>query len=135
LKIRAVSMRGPEGWKRTSNIYGQLGKAVGDPDSNGLVGLYSVPSLNPDVSLDQLAKADAQVSNFKGRATIHEPVDVNGVECFHVSGRGLDGGRQDHFGAVHGRDQVTFAFLLDQDTADTERQEIIDSVLASVQWG
>jgi len=119
---------------RTSGNFSSLGRGARDPGGSGQVGLFAIPSLNPDGDLDDLAKTAVRFSHFQGKGTIHETVDVNGVECYHISGKYAGGRVQDQFGALHARDQVSITFDFDNDVAKAERQQLIDSVLASVVW-
>jgi hypothetical protein len=134
IRIRRVSMNAPEGWVRTSENFRNLGRGARDPKGSSQVGLYAIPSLNPDADLTELAKTAKQFSHYQSKGTVHEPVDVNGVECYHISGRYAGGRTQEQFGAIHARDQVSFTFDFGSDVGDDERQQIIDSVLASVVW-
>jgi hypothetical protein len=134
MTIRTVTMYGPEGWTRTSDLFDKLGKSVRDPKGSGLVGLYSVPAFSPDATIDDLVDAVRRTNNYVGRLQVHDPVDVNGEECFHVSGRYQNGGVEDQFGVNYGDYQVTFTFLFDGDVPDADRQAVIEPVLAGVQW-
>jgi hypothetical protein len=135
IRIRDVSLNAPDGWTRLSDLFSKLAKGAGDPRGASMVGLYSVPAFNADATVDQLAAAVEQTSHYVGKATVHEPVDVNGVECFHVSGRYPAGQVQHQFGVNRGDYQITVKFDFDPQLAEDEQQEVMDSVLASVTWG
>ncbi len=132
--IREVSANGPQGWPRVTKQFRNIGRAVRNPGGNTLVGLYSVPWLNSDESLDILVKAVKLTGNFTGPVQVLDPVIVDGVECYHVQGNYGGGEKADLFGAVHARDQVNFTFSFARDFPQDERQDVIDSVLASVDW-
>jgi hypothetical protein len=134
VRIRTVTLNGPEGWPRTTDEFANLGRGVRAPDGSALVALYSVPSLNQDATLDQIAAGVIQTSNFIGKPTVHDPVTINGVECYHVSGRYAGGEKAELYGAIHARDLVNFTFAFHPAFPEDERQDVIDSVLASVVW-
>jgi hypothetical protein len=135
IRIRDVSLNAPDGWTRLSDLFSKLAKGAGDPHGRSMVGLYSVPAFNPDATVDQLATAVEQTSHYVGSASVHEPVDVNGVECFHVSGRYRDGQVQHQYGVNRGDYQITVKFDFDPQLTEDEQRDVMDSVLASVTWG
>jgi hypothetical protein len=134
VKIRTVSLTGPEGWVRLADEFANLGRGVRSAEGGSLVGLYSVPSLNPDATLDEMVATVKELESFQGKPQVHEPVTVNGVECFHVSGDYKDGQHEEEFGTIHDRDEISITFSFAADFPEAERQDIIDSVLASVVW-
>ena len=84
--------------------------------------LYSVPSLNPDATLDDMVAIVKQTNEYRGKPQVH------------VSGRLDDGQREDQFGTIYDQDEISFTFHFAADVPDADRQEIIDSVLESVVW-
>lgn len=134
LQIRGVSLHAPAGWKPASNKLGDLAQSAYDSRESASVGLYSVPWLNPNEGLRLLTKAVVQMNTYTGKPTVHEPVNINGVDCYHVTGRYPGRQVEDQFGAIYERDQVSFSFTFDDDVSRPARQKIIDSVLATVFW-
>ena len=59
-------------------------------------------------------------------------VDVPDVDAFHVAGRVNPGQYSDVYGAVHADKQLTIVFNWMQQESRAHRDEVIGSVLASV---
>ncbi len=64
-----------------------------------------------------------------------DTVTIDGVECYHVTGSISRLDQFDDFGAIHDGGQVNLHFIFaTRDYSPAERQEIIDSVLATWTW-
>jgi hypothetical protein len=92
---------------------------------------YATGDLLVQGSLDYLAGLSVKFAAWDGRPRRLPPVEIDGVPCFHL--RGVQYGQPtDVFGAQRGLTQVSLTFSLADPPA--KRQEIIDSVLATLTW-
>ncbi|MCR6033396.1 hypothetical protein GGQ22_18445 [Nocardioides sp. zg-579] len=127
----AATMRAPKGW--TSLDEGALSVSARAPRSLTIVTLSSIPAADI-ATLDTLENA-AKVTSFKAEQVRIQPRrEVQGVELYHLVGPELVGGRLDQFGTIYGDQQVTIAFVTPDDTPPARRKNLIESVLASIEW-
>ena len=124
-----ISMRVPEGWRKVRKMATFLTGAE-DPDGFSGVSLGDLSAVG-EPSLQELAEFAATTES---QTEILEPVEIAGVEWYHVVGREDRYVRFEQFGTVHNGSQATINFSLDDELPAEEQQAIIDSVLATVEW-
>jgi hypothetical protein len=124
-----IRMNAPEGWKRQRQIATFL-DAVSDPDTDSTVSLGDLSAVG-DPTLDQLAEF---ATKSRPNVRFLGPVEIAGVDWYHVTGREGRYARFEQFGTIHEGSQATITFSLDDDLPRAEQQEVVDSVLASVEW-
>lgn len=124
-----IRMNVPEGWKKNRQIATFL-ESASAPGSNTGVSLGDLSAVGEPTLQEQ---AEAGTASRRD-VSIEEPVEIAGVDWYHAKGREGRHGRYEQFGTVHNGSQATITFTLDDDVPQAEQQEIIDSVLASVEW-
>lgn len=124
-----VRMNAPEGWKKQRQIATFL-ESVSDPDSDSTASLGDLSAVG-DPTLEELAESGTR---SRPDVRILEPVEIAGVDWYHATGREGAYARFEQFGTIHNGSQATITFSLDDDVPRAEQQEIVDSVLASVEW-
>ena len=133
LKGVGARVRAPEGWKREEQLVEFVDSAQ-DPTSENAVTLSSVQSLD-DATLRELAEAGIEFGGYQDEPQILEPVVINGVECYHVAGQISDVAAIEDIGTIHAGQIVTVTLHFDLNaTTAKDRQEITESVWASVEW-
>ena len=88
-----------------------------------------------DVPLAQLARTTIKVrGGAGGDLKLAEPVEIAGVPWFHITGTDKLSMHQEIFGTIHDGRIITLTFELDDELPAAERDEIIGSVQATVEW-
>jgi hypothetical protein len=124
-----IRMNVPEGWRKSRQIATFL-ESAGDPDSDSTVSLGDLSAVG-DPTLRELAEAS---TGSRPDVRFEKPVEIAGVEWYRATGREGRYARFEQYGTIHNGSQATINFSLDDDVPRAEQQEIIDSVLASVEW-
>ena len=124
----------PEGWKDNGN---DLPNTYSGSDKKGgahtrLITVVDLASINSGYSIAKQARH--ALTLFPGaKLTVQPPVELDGEPAYHVAGTERLRGQYDEVGLdSHGR-ELSIGFGLNGYT-DAERQEIIDSVIASFHW-
>lgn len=130
LALEDVALRMPEGWTVDEN---QASFQVNGTSPNGAGRIYlsSFPSLDPDVSIARLARITVKNVGYP-KNSIQRETTLAGRPAFHVAGR-VAGDDVEQFGTLLDGNVVAVEFVFYRGK-DTGRQELIDSVLASVKW-
>jgi hypothetical protein len=121
--------RAPEGWKVKEFGFG-FGIVQA---SSGLSTIIYTDFGAVDVSTPrEMAEVELQ-GNVDKNAEVAYDVELGGEPAYLVTER--SGGRTElSYGAVRGGNAVSVGFSLDPELSEDERQEIVDSVLASFTW-
>lgn len=129
-----LSAHAPQGWELGEN--GVLGVTASDPDTYDNIVLSEGVALTGHTDPGPIEEQGREELVLKqkrsGTWTLQEPVIAGGEEMFHIHGEGST--PTDYFGRyLSTSNGVSITFLWsDSDPAD--RQAVIDSVLASVDW-
>lgn len=131
LSVKDVSIRLPEGWAvdNTDASFLVVGAAN---DDTGVINLSSFPSLDPDASIDVLARSTVKTGGYP-RDAVQPPTTMAGQPAFHVAGE-VVGDYSEEFGLIHDGEIVSVEFVFFRGPEEG-RQELIDSVLATVELG
>ena len=131
LTLKGVSLRMPEGWHLDNDDASFLVVGAAD-DRTAIVNLGSFPSLDPNVSLMRLARSTLRTGSYSNGKILPEAT-MGGRPAFHVTGD-VVGDWTEEFGLLHEGEivSVEFVFLRGPKTG---RQELIESVLATVELG
>ena len=130
LALEDVEIRLPEGWSVDNDDASFLVVGTAD-DRSGIINLSSFPALNPDVSIARLGQITADKGGFP-RDSVQPETTMAGLPAYHVAGP-VAGDDSEQFGVLHDGDIVTVEFVFRRGPKDG-RQELIDSVLATVQF-
>lgn len=131
LEMPAVSVNLPAGWRRDDDLTDFLASGNGG-DVSRTMSLSQLPALDPGVSAEGLERSTDEAS-FGSRGRVLAPVVVAGVEMRHLRGR--DGSRvEDVFVTLVDGDVVGISVAFGRSVSDSEREAVLDAVLASVVW-
>ena len=135
LKVKGMSARAPKGWLAGPDFVVQAGA-----NPPGVVGtmvlLYSFPVFgNLTMTLDDLAQDSSTSGAWRRKAKRQDDLVIDGLDAFHVAGQVNPGEYVDVYGTVHADKQLTIRFHWTEGEDRASRDEIIQSVLASVQFG
>lgn len=128
LANQRVSLRFPEGY-RVDDDSSSVVTAVA-PDRDHTI-YYTQALLLTDPDLDYLMQLSEKFDTWETPPRRMPPVTIGGVECFHLRGR-QQGSPTDAYGTQRGDDGITLTFVLEGGAS--QRQRVIDSVLATVEW-
>jgi hypothetical protein len=129
LTVKGVSLRMPEGWHLDNDEASFMVVGAAD-DRTAIVNLGSFPSLDPDVSLGRLARSTLRTGGYSNGKVLPEAT-MGGRPAFHVTGD-VVGDWTEEFGLIHEGEIVSVEFVFRRGPK-TGRQELIDSVLATVE--
>ena len=129
----AVDVRAPDGWVRAEAMVRWMLIAE-SRDRSSYVQLSHLVGTSSGVPLAQLARNSLD-TGFPENGRRHDDVTLDGVDFYRISGTEPDGLYIEDYGADHLGDYVTLRFHIDPGVGTRERRELIDSVLASLQWG
>jgi hypothetical protein len=104
------------------------------PAGTSDVSLSDLVGTSSGVPLDALARYSLKSGGFPDDGRRLPDLTLDGVEFFRVAGTEPDGSYVEEIGADHLGDLVTVRFFFDADVSRTERQELIESVYASLEW-
>lgn len=129
LTLKGVSLNLPEGW-HVDNDDSNILVVGADKDSDVLINLSSFPSLDPNASIAALARSTQKTGGYPANS-VQPPATMAGRPAFHVAGE-VAGDYTEEFGLLNGGDIVSVEFVF-WNAPKAGRQELIDSVLATVQ--
>lgn len=124
-----VSANAPEGWNVKTLVKDQTVSAL-TKDAGSLVGLSVIDDYGTDYSLAQLARRDLRTGSYTHGKVLPDEV-MAGLPVFHVRGMADILTHYDAYGLEHNGYAVTVIFKLLMNA--TKRQQVIDSVLATVE--
>lgn len=132
-----LSVRAPEGWSKAAEPgMGGFSELVVDDVLQSKLFVAELPDLSggAPVSLDEQARAAIRSGAFVQDPEIVDPVELGGVEWYHLSGPIDSAQYQDSFGTV----AEGFQFTLTLTTGigiltEAEREELLASILATVE--
>jgi hypothetical protein len=131
LTVKAASLRLPLDWHVDNTDASFLHVGAAD-DRTALINLSSFPSLDPDVSIRRLARITQRTGGYPADS-VQPPTTMAGRPAFHVAGP-VAGDDTEEFGLLHDGEIVSVEFVFRRGP-DTGRQELIESVLATVELG
>jgi hypothetical protein len=128
---RGATIRAPQGFEREPDLI-EFNKTAAEPGTFTQLGITILPSAR-EGNLDELARLGAK--HFQGKATRVEDVEIGGETFYHLTGKDEVGIYQDEFSVAVDHQIVSLTFMIDSATSSQkEREQIIDSVLASFAW-
>lgn len=131
LKVKGMRVRAPEGWLTTirvaagQNAYprGQVGTTAGVnrfPNS----GLYEIDELG-----------DEQLGDMgRGRKRLDD-LEIDGTQVYHLVGSPEKGTQVERFGTIAADQRVALLFTFGNGESRAEKDEIIQSMLATLELG
>jgi hypothetical protein len=125
-----IRLRLPGGWTLDDQQASFLVNGSA-PRGKGRIFVDSFPALDPDVGLDLLARVSVDNGAFP-RGSIQPHTTMAGVPVYHLAGK-VGTEHVEEFGVIQNGDILTISFQMRGIPAH-ERQPLIDSVLATVEW-
>ncbi|WP_193609493.1 hypothetical protein [Nocardioides lijunqiniae] len=130
VRVERLAIRAPEGWTVTKEgdpYSAQIGK-----DINAIY-IQELPDFGGGkLSLQEVAQTRLRNGPYLREPKIMEPVTVAGQEWYHIAGRATETTYAEDFGTVADGLALLVAMSFDRKLPEAERQEIVDTVLASV---
>ena len=127
--MERITMRAPEGWTKDKAPASFL-LGAGDPESVSTILLSDLSAVGDDSLREQARIALRSTPQLE----LQDPVEIAGVGWYHLAGRDGQFATLDSFGTIHNGSQAVIDFSLDDEIPEDEQQQIIDSVLATVEW-
>lgn len=92
----------------------------------------NTPAVNEALSLREQARISIRNNVYAEPPSILEPVEIGGVTMYHYAGKISDNEYVDEYGTIHDGSQVSINFRLAATSSDAERQQLVDSVMATL---
>ncbi len=131
LELSNVSVRVPAGFQPDPPDLSYLRFAF-ERDGIQSIALGNTPAVNEALSLQEQARISIRNNVYDQKPSIQDPVEIGGIEMYHYAGQISDNEYAVEFGAIHDGSQVSVNFRLAASISDTERQELVDNVMASL---
>jgi hypothetical protein len=134
LNIPRATVRVPKGWYLTPRIVPEQADAGNDSYSFSSISLAQIDSFDPSLNADELADNWLDSNSYPQDPQELPLTELDGVEVYHLAGMVQKHLYLEEFGAQTAGKVVSLAFMFSPVASPEERQEIIDSVLATFQW-
>jgi hypothetical protein len=129
--VKGLEVRAPEGWITTEPL--AIQQSAGPPDVIGsMISVFRFPNSGL-FTVDELG--DEEVSDMGARSRRRDDVELDGEQFYHLTGTLEPGLYAERFGTIAGDDRLSVQFEFGNGQGRAERDEIIQSVLATVQVG
>lgn len=130
LALDHVSVRVPDTFREEppSNLL----LVAEDPRTGVFIALSDTLQIGRPYSLDEQARARVRSALTIEPPEIQEPVTVAGEPMYHLSGPFERGSRMDEYGVALPAANIFIRFVTPDDLPEAQRQELIDSVLATL---
>lgn len=133
IAVRGLRANAPKGWHAT-RPYAVM-SAAGSIDAIGTkVYVFRFPNSGL-LTLDGLARSSGKSGGWKFRLERLDDLELDGQPAFHVAGKSNPGEYVERYGAILNDDRLTLTFEFVHGEDKATRDEIIASVLATVQYG
>jgi hypothetical protein len=131
LELSNVSVRVPEGFQPDPPALSYLRFAF---EQGGIqsIALGNTPAVNEDLSLREQARISIRNNVYSQQPSIQDPVEIGGITMYHYAGQISDNEYVVEYGAIHEGSQVSVNFRLAATSSDAERQQLVDSVMATL---
>jgi hypothetical protein len=132
LKMPNATINVPDGWKKDRAL-ADIQASAASPDYADSVYLSAIESVGGALPLDQQMEAGRSTSSVKPKPKPMDPVEIDGVEWYHLTS---DGGGEltEIYGVDHDGYQTGITISFSSDTTPEEREETVAGVLASFSW-
>lgn len=134
LNLPQATARVPKGWYLTPRIVPEQADAGNDKYSFSSISLAQIDSFNTSTSADELADQWLEVNMYPKDPKKLPPTELDGKEVYHLAGQVQPHLYLEEFGTQQNGKLVSIAFLFSPVATPEERQEIIDSTLATFRW-
>lgn len=133
LELSNVSVRAPEGFDADPPDGSNLRFAF---ERGGVqsIALANTSSLDESQSLTEQARVSMRSNVYPRPPTLMEPVEFDGVAMYHYAGRVSEHEYVEEYGTIYDGSQISINFRLAATSSDAERQQLVASVMASLQF-
>jgi hypothetical protein len=129
--VKGLEVRAPADWITTEPL--AIQQSAGPPDVIGsMISVFRFPNSGL-FTVDELG--DEEVSDMGARSRRRDDVELDGEQFYHLTGTLEPGLYAERFGTIVGDDRLSVQFEFGNGQGRAERDEIIQSVLATVQVG
>ncbi len=132
IAVRGLRANAPEGWE-AKRPYAVMSAAVPVGAIGTTVYVFRFPNSGL-LTLDGLAQASKRESGWKSKLKRLEDVELDDQPAFHLAGNVNPGEYLEKFGAILNDDRLTLTFEFQNEEDKATRDEIIASVLATVDF-
>jgi hypothetical protein len=132
IAVRGLRANAPEGWE-AKRPYAVMSAAVPVGSIGTTVYVFRFPNSGL-LTLDGLARASSRESGWTSRMKRLDDVDLDGQPAFHLAGKVNPGEYLERFGAILNDDRLTLTFEFLNGEDEATRDEIIASVLPTVDF-
>lgn len=133
LDMKLSSVRIPDGWRVMDSLVSTQQDGA-DNDTASTVSLGEIDAFGGTPSADELARNVLETNPFPMDPEVQPTVEIDGVEFYHLAGKVQKLDYLEDFGAVVDDRIVNLTFHFSPEISPAERQEIVDSVLATFAW-
>lgn len=129
--VKGLEVRAPADWITTEPL--AIQQSAGPPDVIGsMISVFRFPNSGL-FTIDELGAEE--VSDMGARSRRRDDVELDGEQFYHLTGTLEPGLYAERFGTIAGDDRLSVQFEFGNGQGRAERDEIIQSVLATVQVG
>lgn len=129
VRLPHITLRVPDTWTASESVSFMWSAESSDYRSSLNVGDISVPGSTQ--TLKETAQARLKVVP---ELKMRENVSVSGVEMYHLSAQGSTYAYNDEYGVILNDNSLSLRFEFKLEIKPARRQEMIDSVLATVEF-
>jgi hypothetical protein len=130
IKVKGLRVNAPEGWRALIRLpISQFAYETGKVRT--VMSVYSFPI--GDYTLDELARMEVRAMGARGRR-LHD-TELDGTTVYHVAGNPEPGVYAERFGYMRGIYQLYWEVRFANGEGRAERDEVIESVLATARLG
>ncbi|WP_243056844.1 hypothetical protein [Nocardioides sp. SR21] len=134
LNLPQATVRVPKGWYLTPRVVPEQADAGNDDYSFSSISLAQIDSFNTSTSADELADQWLEANIYPRDPKKLPLTELDGKEVYHLAGKVQPLLYLEEFGTQQNGKLVSIAFLFSPVATPEERQEIIDSTLATFRW-
>lgn len=132
IAVRGLRVNAPQGWE-AKRPYAVMAAAVPGGVIGTTVYVFRFPNSGL-VTMDGLGRASQRESGWKFKLRRLDDLDLDGQPAFHLAGNVNPGQYIEKFGAIVNDDRLTLTFEFGNGEDKAYRDEIIGSVLATVDF-
>jgi hypothetical protein len=133
LDMPLSSVRIPDGWRVMDPLVSTQQDGA-DDDTASTISLGEIDAFGGNPSPDELARNVLKTNPFPMDPEVQPTVEIGGVEFYHLAGKVQKLDYLEDFGAVVDDMIVNLTFHFSPEVSPAERQEIVDSVVATFRW-
>ena len=133
LELSNVALRAPKGFAADPPDGSNLRFAF-ERDGVQSISLANTQSFNEALSLREQARISITSGVYQRQPSIMKPVEFDGVRMYHYGGRISDIEYVEEYGTVYDGSQISVNFRLAATASKAERQQLVESVMASLKF-